>query len=66
MDRSQNRPKRNQTVTRYTAGNKSTEQTRKRKGIRIILGVIHYLSQYIENLSTHTDILRQLQKKDSV
>ena len=33
------------------------------KELKSFLGAIQYLSKYIENLSTQTDLLRQLLKK---
>ena len=64
MDWPQNRPKRNQTVARQTSGDEKPETTQQRKGTKIVLGAIQYLSKHIDHLSAQTDSLRQLLKKD--
>ena len=44
---------------------KELKEPKNEKELKSSLGAIQYLSKYIENISTQTDILRQLQKKDN-
>ena len=66
MGRAQNRPTRDMTLTRQIGRkNKDPYPKKNEKELKSFLGAIHYLSKDIEILSTITDILRKLLKKQN-
>ena len=44
---------------------KELKEPKNEKELKSFLGIIQYLSKYVENFSAQTDILRQLLKKDN-
>ena len=65
MGRSQNRPTRDTTPPGQIGCNKKDQHTKNEIELKSFLGAIKHLSKYIEILSTTTDILRKLLKKQN-
>ena len=65
MDWTQNKPRWNRPIQDKLESIKQLTAPKTEKELKSFLGAIQYLSKYIENLSSHTDFLRQLLKKNN-